>query len=424
MHNANQSGNLDNQDKITALRAGVVGLGMIGGGVAVSLARRNRIPAVFDIRPDAADTLPGVPSVLSSPCEVAHVCDVVMVAVVNASQAIEVISGPKGLLEGAHPNLIVVLLSTIALSEVQKISDLCFNAKVGFLDCGVTPGNKASENGMVAIVGGDPTVFQQALPVLEDWAKTVVHCGPVGAGMATKIACNLVTFGSWCTVAEAAKLVEAAGVKASKLIEVIEAADPAGETLLQLLKHRGENGVFPERVVQTIEPLMIKDLKAARDLAATLKVEAPLVDLALRNAPETLGLVKEQNPLPEDSLERGKEMMTRVYGKSFIQSTTVNLPFINETVNHLFADIWSRPELSIRDRRLLVIGATAALGRADLLQVQLTGALKNKEMTIEQLQEVVLQLAYYVGWGNATAVQQAVNDSIQSFNVNKNDIPE
>lgn len=424
MDNANQSGNLDNEGKIPALRAGVVGLGMIGGGVAVSLARRNRIPAVFDIKPDAAATLIGVPSVLSSPCEVASACDVVMVAVANASQAIEVISGPKGLLEGAHPNLIVVLLSTIALSEVQKISDLCSNAKVGFLDCGVTPGNRASENGIVAIVGGDHTVFQQALPVLEDWAKTVVHCGPVGSGMATKIARNLVTFGSWCTVAEAAKLVEAAGVKASKLTEVIEAADPGGETLLQLLKHRDENGVFPEQVVQTIEPLMIKDLKAARDLASTLKVEAPLVDLALRNAPETLGLVKEKNPLPKDSLERGKEIMTRVYGKSFIQSTTVNLPFINETVNHLFADIWSRPELSIRDRRLLVIGATAALGRADLLQVQLTGALKNKEMTIEQLQEVVLQLAYYVGWGNATTVQQAVNDSIQSFNVNKNDIPE
>ncbi|WP_346854565.1 hypothetical protein [uncultured Draconibacterium sp.] len=50
-----------------------------------------------------------------------------------------------------------------------------------------------------------------------------------------------------------------------------------------------QNDDDKQRVDQTIEPLMIKDLKADRDLAATLKVEAPLVDLALKNASETLG---------------------------------------------------------------------------------------------------------------------------------------
>lgn len=53
------------------VRAGVVGLGMIGGGVAVSLARRGRVPAVYDIRPKAADALPGVDGQLGSPADVA-----------------------------------------------------------------------------------------------------------------------------------------------------------------------------------------------------------------------------------------------------------------------------------------------------------------------------------------------------------------
>jgi hypothetical protein len=52
------------------LRAGVIGLGVIGSGVAVSLARRGRLPAVYDIRPDAADDLAGVPRPLGSPAEV------------------------------------------------------------------------------------------------------------------------------------------------------------------------------------------------------------------------------------------------------------------------------------------------------------------------------------------------------------------
>jgi 3-hydroxyisobutyrate dehydrogenase-like beta-hydroxyacid dehydrogenase len=63
------------------LRAGVIGLGMIGGGVAVSMVRRGRIPVVYDIRPDAADHLAGVPRPLASPAEVARVSDVVLVAV-------------------------------------------------------------------------------------------------------------------------------------------------------------------------------------------------------------------------------------------------------------------------------------------------------------------------------------------------------
>ncbi|MGO4760840.1 NAD(P)-binding domain-containing protein, partial [Streptomyces sp. 2MCAF27] len=93
----------DKANETDRLRAGVVGLGMIGGGVAVSLARRGRVPAVCDIRPDAATRLAGVPEVLGSPAEVARDSDVVMVAVVDAEQAREVIGGEKGLLSAAHP---------------------------------------------------------------------------------------------------------------------------------------------------------------------------------------------------------------------------------------------------------------------------------------------------------------------------------
>jgi 3-hydroxyisobutyrate dehydrogenase-like beta-hydroxyacid dehydrogenase len=85
------------------LRAGVVGLGMIGSGVAVSMAHRGRIPAVYDIRPEAADHLAGVPCPLASPAEVARTSDVVMVAVVTADQARTAIGGPGGLLEGGSP---------------------------------------------------------------------------------------------------------------------------------------------------------------------------------------------------------------------------------------------------------------------------------------------------------------------------------
>jgi 3-hydroxyisobutyrate dehydrogenase len=43
-------------------RVGVIGLGEIGGGIAVSMARRGRVASVFDVRPDAAAGLEGVPA--------------------------------------------------------------------------------------------------------------------------------------------------------------------------------------------------------------------------------------------------------------------------------------------------------------------------------------------------------------------------
>ncbi len=87
-------------------------------------------------------------------------------------------------------------------------------------------------------------------------------------------------------------------------------------------------------------------------------------------------------------------------------------PLTEETVDHLFASIWARPGLSVRDRRLATIGFTASLGRVDLLETQILGALRNGELDAEQLGELVLHLAYYAGWPNATAVQAAANSAL------------
>jgi alkylhydroperoxidase/carboxymuconolactone decarboxylase family protein YurZ len=109
-------------------------------------------------------------------------------------------------------------------------------------------------------------------------------------------------------------------------------------------------------------------------------------------------------------------MMDRVYGSGFSRAMPeAGTLFTNQTVQHLFAEIRSRPGLTIRDRRLLILGVTATLGRADLIQVQVQGALANRELTAEQLHEAVLHLAYYVGWCNATALYQGVTAALAAY---------
>jgi 3-hydroxyisobutyrate dehydrogenase-like beta-hydroxyacid dehydrogenase/alkylhydroperoxidase/carboxymuconolactone decarboxylase family protein YurZ len=405
------------------LTAGVVGLGMIGGGVAVSLARSGRTPVVHDIRPDAAETLDGVPAPLGSPAEVARDSDVIMVAVVDADQARAVVTGPEGLLSAARPGATVVLLSTVALPVVHELAAACRDADVRFLDCGVTPGDKAADHGMVAIVGGAADDVAHVRPVLADWAKQVVHCGPVGAGMATKIARNVITYGSWRTAAEAAALCSAAGVDPTTLTTVIDAADPEGTTLLQLLRMRAEGRLTPE-LRRQIATLMVKDLDAALSLAGGLEVGLPATGVARNHVADTLGPGREErtggDALTETPAvtapgrrERGLAVMEEVYGAAVRESAgALDTPFTEQTVDYLFGEVWDRPGLSVRDRRLLTLGVAAATGRSDLIRIQAAGALNSADFTPGQLDEAVLHLALYVGWCNATAVHQGVAEAL------------
>lgn len=399
------------------LRAGVIGLGMIGGGVATSLARSGRTPLVYDVRPEAATGLPARPA--ATPAAVAAGSDVVLVAVVDAAQVRAVLRGDDGVLAGARPGLIVVVLSTVSVPEVAELATECGHHGVTVLDCGVTPGDRAATNGMVAMLGGDADAVRRARPVLEDFAKQVVHCGPLGAGMATKIARNVITYGSWRAVQEAADLAAAAGVDPRTLIDVIEEADPDGATLFTWLRNRAGRPDHVAEVAPQVQRLMDKDLAAAQDFAAGHGLAVPLVDATRERGADTLGLPGRRPPADpgrdpgRDRGERGLRTMDEVYGPGLAAAMPAERgPALSMTIDHLFGEVWSRPGLSIRDRRLLVLGATAMLGRADLIETQVRGALINGELGEAELDEIVLQLHYYAGWGNGTAVQRGVDAAL------------
>ena len=78
-------------------------------------------------------------------------------------------------------------------------------------------------------------------------------------------------------------------------------------------------------------------------------------------------------------------MMDRTYGPGFNQFVTDEqadeVPSVSGTIDYLFPQVWARPHLTLRDRRLLVLGVTTMLGRQDLLETQLRGAVTNGELT-------------------------------------------
>lgn len=108
----------------------------------------------------------------------------------------------------------------------------------------------------------------------------------------------------------------------------------------------------------------------------------------------------------EQRRRRGLDMMKEVYGWDM----PADLPgdFFAVTIDHLFANIWSRPGLSIRDRRLLLLGAVTAQGAHDIAEIQIESALNNGELDADQLREVSLFLTHYVGWPNGSKLDQTV----------------
>ncbi|MBO0856602.1 MAG: carboxymuconolactone decarboxylase family protein [Nocardia sp.] len=114
--------------------------------------------------------------------------------------------------------------------------------------------------------------------------------------------------------------------------------------------------------------------------------------------------------MSEDSTQsdiraRGIAKMAEVYGWELSDGPGKHFAV---TADHLFGDIWSRPELSLRDRRLLLLGALTAQGLHDVSEIQVSAALRNGELTEEQLREIAIFLCHYAGWAHGTKFDSVV----------------
>jgi 4-carboxymuconolactone decarboxylase len=112
----------------------------------------------------------------------------------------------------------------------------------------------------------------------------------------------------------------------------------------------------------------------------------------------------------DEQIERGLNSIEQIYGRATrdLSASKLPAPQTQETLGNLMGDIWQRPGLSIRDRRLLVLGVTAMLNDETLIKVIVGGALQNGELNDEQLDEIILHLSFYIGWGKSGALTRGI----------------
>ena len=102
---------------------------------------------------------------------------------------------------------------------------------------------------------------------------------------------------------------------------------------------------------------------------------------------------------------RGKARMKDVYGWDIDH---VEGSFVEYTVDHLFGEVWGEGKLSIRDRRLLLIGLAAGSGLEDVAALQLDAAVRLGELDADDLRTIVVFLAHYAGWPRAARLNTEV----------------
>lgn len=166
---------------------GFIGLGNMGGAIALRLLRAGYPMAVLDLDKDKMTPLlkeGALPA--SSPKEVAQQSNIILASL--QSDAIEEVAcGTNGIVAGAKDGLVFVDLSSTSPETAIKLSNALRERGVEMLDAPLSGADIGATNGNLTIfVGGSYDAYQRSLPVLQQVGRMVTYLGKNGNGQVGK----------------------------------------------------------------------------------------------------------------------------------------------------------------------------------------------------------------------------------------------
>lgn len=200
----------------------VIGLGRMGGPMADCLAAAGHHVRGFDVATEAMDARADGVGRAASPADAARGADFVSVVVFDDAQAIDVLSGDGGAFAALAPGAIVSVHTTVSLDTIHHLAAAGADRGVVVLDAGISGGEEGARVGtLLTMVGGEAEAVDRARPVLAAFSKEVLHAGPLGAGMALKLARNMTGYAMMSVVHEALELAHRSGIAVDVLRHVI-----------------------------------------------------------------------------------------------------------------------------------------------------------------------------------------------------------
>ncbi|HEX2546435.1 MAG TPA: NAD(P)-dependent oxidoreductase [Ramlibacter sp.] len=216
---------------------GMVGIGMMGHGIASNIVKRDYRLGVFEHPGNQPlDTLKaaGATTFTSLP-ELAAFSDVVITVLTGSPQVEAVLAGAGGLLQGLRPGTIVIDCSTALPASTGRMAQAVQAAGGRFLDAPMTRTPKeAAEGRLNLLVGGDAALLEECRPLLQCFAENITHVGPVSAGHSMKLLHNYVSLGMVTLLSEAAACAQRSGVAPQAFVEVLAKGGGGGIALERL----------------------------------------------------------------------------------------------------------------------------------------------------------------------------------------------
>lgn len=207
-------------------KVGFIGLGAMGGPMALNLVKHGFSLVVHDI--DAAKLEPLVEAgavVEQSPAAVAALVERTIAMVETTDQAEEVITGDRGIIASAQAGHIVICMSTIDPFAARRFARRLRERGIAMLDAPVSGGTVRAISGELSvIVGGVPETYAACEDLFGAMGKNLFHVGALGHGLAMKLLNNMLGQVQTVAIAEALVFGVKAGLDPHKIYEVIRAS--------------------------------------------------------------------------------------------------------------------------------------------------------------------------------------------------------
>ena len=260
-------------------KAGLIGLGAMGSGIAATLRAKGYDMHVCDAREGvAADFAAAGGVACASPADVAAACDVVVSVVVNAQQTEGVLFGAGGAAAAMKPGSVFVMCSTVdpnwSIALEQRLDAL----GIHYIDAPISGGAAKAANGQMTVMSSArPEAYAKAGAVLDAMAGKVYRLGDsAGAGSKVKIINQLLAGVHIAAAAEAMALGLREGVAPDALYEVI--THSAGNSWM--FENRMAHVLAADYTPLSAVDIFVKDLGLVLDTARASKFPLPLASTA------------------------------------------------------------------------------------------------------------------------------------------------
>ncbi len=267
------------------MKIAFIGLGNMGGPMALNLKKAGHEVRGFDLSKPACDKLAAEGLNIATSAADAIAGAEVVISMLPASQHVEALYlGSAGLMEQIPAGTLVIDSSTIAAATSRKVAEAGAKRGVAVIDAPVSGGTGGAIAGTLTfMVGGAEADLERARPVLEKMGANIFHAGAAGAGQTAKICNNMLLGILMIGTSEAIALGVANGLDPKVLSEImrrssggnwaLEKYNPLPGVMETAPASKGYAGGFGT-------DLMLKDLGLAQENAAAVRAATPLGGLA------------------------------------------------------------------------------------------------------------------------------------------------